>query len=160
LKKTNIIFIVLIVFLVLTGFFWFQVMTIKEPPPVKPPEESRLRGKDAEAFVKLAEALLVGDVRQPLRLYMRDPFVRQEVVVTAPVVKTEPVDKLVLSSIIHSNSNALAVVNGKILAEGDTIYDKESGVEFMVGNIEHDKVEIINGDKKYTLKTKSKVASR
>jgi hypothetical protein len=67
------------------------------------------------------------------------------------LTQLDPARIFTLSSIIYSDLNARAVVNGMILAEGDSIYDEGSGFEFMIESIQVDKVEVINGDKRYTL---------
>ena len=43
------------------------------------------------------------------------------------------------------------MVNGEIMAEGDTLYDTESGTKFMIESIEVDKVEVASDKRKYTL---------
>ena len=149
--KNGAIFIVLILFLAITAFFWFQILRVRDLPPGNHPSPLAVSGADATAFIKLAQELLI-DYREPMNnLYGRDPFLKNKSTEEI-ATKIDPTGKLVLSSIIYSDSNALAVVNGKILAEGDTIYDQEFGFEFMIENIETNKVEINDGDKKYTLK--------
>ena len=150
--KNSIIFIVLFLFLAVTAFFWFQVLTIKDAPLVTPSSPPVITAEEAEEFIKLAQELLI-DYRPELpELYGRDPFIREVLPIEqARAARSEPSDNLVLSSIIHNDLHALAVVNGKILAEGDTIYDEESGISFMIQNIQTDKVEIMDGENKYTL---------
>jgi hypothetical protein len=152
--KNNLVFIVLFLFLAVTIFFWFQVLTIRDLPPVNEKSPPVITPEEAENFVALAQELLI-DYREPLpELYGRDPFIKEGIVEQVEVAKIEPSDNLTLSSIIHSDLNALAVINGKILAEGDTIYDEETGTRFMIENIEVDKIEIIDGEKTYTLEVK------
>jgi hypothetical protein len=144
--KNNAILIVLLVFLVMTLFFWFQVLRIKDLPVVKRPVPPGISGAEAESFIKLAEELLI-DYREPLmNLCRRDPFFRN-MPSDVPEVEEKTSDEFVLSSISYSELYALAVVNGEILAEGDAI----PGCEFVIENIEADKVEISNGESKYTL---------
>jgi len=144
--KNNAIFIILLFFLAMTFFFWFQVLRIEDLPPVDRVATAGITGAQAEAFIKLAEELLI-DYREPLRSLSRgDPFVKWKPSST-PESEVEEPSKFVLSSVIYSDLHALAVVNGKILAEGDTV----PGYEFMIQNIEVDKVEISDGRKKYTL---------
>jgi type II secretory pathway component PulC len=144
--KNSAIFIIVLIFLAMTLFFWFQVLKIKDLPPAKRLATGGITGAQAEAFIKLAEELLI-DYREPLRnLSRRDPFVKWKPS-SAPEIQVETRDKFVLSSVIYSDLHALAVVNGEILAEGDTI----PGYKFMIENIEVDKVEISDGQKKYTL---------
>lgn len=150
--KNNAIIIILLLFLAVTSFFWFQVLRIRElPPPAATSTSSTIDGKEAEAFVKLAEELLI-NYKEPLpELYGKDPFYREKPV-EETVARLEPTRTLTLSSIIYSDLNARVVVNGMILAEGDTIYDESSGSEFMIESIHVDRVEIISGDDRYTLK--------
>ena len=144
--KNSAIFIILSFFLAMTLFFWFQVLKVEDLAPEKRLVASEITGAQAEAFVKLAEELLI-DYRKPLgSLRRRDPFVRRKPSST-PAVEIKTPDKFVLSSVIYNDLYALAVVNGKVLAEGDII----PGHKFMVENIEVDKVEISDGKKKYTL---------
>jgi len=152
--KNNLVFIVLFLFLAVTVFFWFQVLMVRDLPPVDQQSPPVITPEEAENFVALAQELLI-DYREPLpELYGRDPFIKEGIVEQIEVAKMEPSDNLTLSSIIHSDMNALAVINGKILAEGDTIYDEETGTRFMIENIEVDKIEIIDGEKTYTLEVK------
>jgi hypothetical protein len=81
----------------------------------------------------------------------RDPFVKEGPNDQLEIKKVEPSKRFVVSSIIYSNSNALAVINGRIMAEGDTIYDQEFRLPFLIENIEDGRVEISDGEKKYTL---------
>lgn len=149
--KNNAIFIILLLFLAVTLFFWFQVLKVKDLPPVKSSAAPGITGAQAEAFIKLAEELLI-DYREPLpNLGRRDPFVKWKPSTAPETDEIQTADKFVLSSVIYSDLHALAVVNGKILAEGDTV----PGYEFMIQNIEVDKVEISDGKKKYTLEITS-----
>ena len=148
--RNNAIIIVLLIFLAVTSFFWFQSMSTGDLPAVKSPTPPVVSGKEAENFIRRAEELLI-DYREPLpELYGRDPFHKEK-----PIEETEtavdPSRIFTLSSIIFSDLNALAVVNDEILAEGDTIYDRASGSEFMIESIEVDRIEVINNDKKYIL---------
>ena len=149
--KNHAILIVLLLFLTATAFFWFQVWRIKDLPPGKSVSPPVISAAEAEAFIKLAQELLI-DYREPiLSLYGRDPFVKEDPNDQLEIKKVEPSMRFVVSSIIYSNSNALAVINGKIMAEGDTIYDQELGLPFLIENIEDGRVEISDGEKKYTL---------
>ena len=148
--RNNAIIIALLLFLAVTSFFWFQSLRTRDLPPAKAPTPPVVSGKEAEEFIRRAEELLI-DYREPLpEIYGRDPFYKEK-----PVEEVEaaldPSRIFTLSSIIFSDLHALAVVNGEILAEGDTLYDKESGSEFMIESIEVDRVEVINNDKKYIL---------
>ena len=150
--RNNAILIVLLLFLVATLFFWFQVLRIKDLPPgrsVSPPVA--VTPAEAEAFIKLAQELLIDYEEPMLRLYGRDPFARQELEIQPKTRPIEPSEKFIVSSIIYSDTNALVVINGEIMAEGDTIYDQEIGSVFMIENIEADRVEINDGESKYTL---------
>ena len=151
--KNNAIIIILLLFLAVTSFFWFQSLRIKDLPPVKQAANTpTVNGKEAEAFITLAEEILVG--RETLllpELYGKDPFYRERPVEQIEVVEIDPARILILSSIMYSDSHPLAVVNGMILAEGDTIYDRTSDSDFMIESIEVDKVSVISGDEKYTL---------
>jgi hypothetical protein len=148
--KNHAILIVLLLFLTATAFFWFQVWRIKDLPPGKSVSPPVISAAEAEAFIKLAQELLI-DYREPiLSLYGRDPFVKEGSNDQLEIEKVEPSKKFVVSSIIYGSSNALAVINGRIMAEGDTIYDQEFGF-FLIENIEDGRVEISDGEKKYTL---------
>ena len=150
--KNNAIIIILLLFLVVTFFFWFQLIRIKDLPAEANPARPTVNGKEAEAFIILAEELLVRYDRGPLpELYGKDPFYKEETVEQAEVVKIDPSKTLTLSSIMYSDLHPLVVVNGMILAEGDTIYDERSGFDFMIESIEVDEVAVISGDEKYTL---------
>ena len=125
-------------------------MKTRDLPVAKSPTPPVISGKEAENFIRRAEELLI-DYREPLpELYGRDPFYKEK-----PVEETgtavDPSRVFTLSSIIFSDLHALAVVNNEILAEGDTLYDRESGSEFMIESIEVDRIEVINNDKKYIL---------
>lgn len=149
--KNNAIIIILLLFLAMTSFFWFQSTQIKDLPIEKASVKSTVNGAEAEEFIKTAEELLM-DYRDPLpELYGRDPFYREKPAETLKEVEINPAITLTISSIMYSELNALAVVNGMILAEGDTIHDEASGSDFMIESIEVDKVAVINGDKRYTL---------
>ena len=151
--KNNAIIIVLLLFLAVTSFFWFQASRIEDLPPVTNSTPSTINGKDAENFVEIAQRLLIDQFnKEPLpELYGRDPFYRELPVEQVELVELDPSRIFILSSIIYSDLNARAVVNGMILAEGDSLYDEGSGSEFMIESIQVDKVEVINGDKRYTL---------
>jgi len=149
--KNNAIVIILLLFLAMTSFFWFQSLRIKDLPIEKNTITSTIDGAKAEAFVKHAEELLIDYREPPPALYGRDPFHREKPVEQDEEVAIDLARAFVVSSIMYSELNALAVVNGMILAEGDTIHDKMSGYDFMIESIEVDKVAVINGDKKYTL---------
>ena len=149
--KNNAIIIVLIFFLAVTSFFWFQSMRIRDLPAEASAIKSTINGAEAEAFIVLAEELLVS-YREPLpELYGKDPFYREKPVDLTEVVKIDPANTLILSSIMYSDLHPLVVVNGMILAEGDTIYDERSGFDFMIESIEIDSVAVISGDDRYTL---------
>ncbi len=149
--KDNAIIIILLLFLAVTSFFWFQSMKIKDLPADVGSVRSTINGAEAEAFIVLAEELLV-KYREPLpELYGKDPFYREKPVDLIEVVKIDPTKTLLLSSIMYSDLHPLAVVNGMILAEGDTIYDEVSGFDFMIESIEVDKIAVISGDDRYTL---------
>lgn len=151
--RGNSVYIILILFLVVTLFFWFHVLRIKDLPPPKISTPPVITGSEAEAFIKLAQEFLI-DYREPLpQFYTRDPFYKEPPMQPEPPkVTKEPSDVFVLSSIVYDNSTPLAVVNGKILAEGDRIFDKEFESGFMIEEIGLGEVEINNGEKKYTLK--------
>jgi len=146
--KNSAISIILSVFLVMTVLFWFQVLRIRDIPPAKQVATPGLTGAQTEAFIKLAEELLI-DYKEPLQDMQRsDPFVRWKPSSAPEVeVELETPDKFILSSVIYSDLHALAVVNGSILAEGDII----PGYKFMIEDIKSGKVEISNGKKRYTL---------
>lgn len=149
--KNNAIIIVLVLFLAMTSFFWFQSLRIKDLPIEMSAIKSTINGKEAEEFIKTAEELLI-DYRDPLpELYGRDPFYREKPAELLEKLEIDPATTLTISSIMYSELNALAVVNGMILAEGDTIHDEKSGFDFMIESIEVDKIAVINGDKRYTL---------
>ena len=155
--KNNAIIIVLLLFLAMTSFFWFQSLRIKDLPIEKSAIKSTINGKEAEEFIKIAEELLI-DYRDPLpELYGRDPFYREKPAELLEKLEIDPATILTVSSIMYSELNALAVVNGMILAEGDTIYDEKSGSDFMIESIEVDKIAVINGDKRYTLEKSREV---
>jgi len=152
--KNNAIIITLLLFLAVTSFFWFQSSRITDLEATKRITPPAISGKDAEDFVKLAEKLLI-KYRDPLpELYGRDPFLREVPVEEIQLAERKPSEIFALSSIIYSDLHALAVVNGEILAEGDTLYSEEAGSEFIIESIEVDRVQIIGGDKKYTLEKK------
>lgn len=158
--KNNAIIIVLVFFLAVTSFFWFQSLRIKDLPAEANAIKSTVNGAEAEAFIVLAEELLVS-YREPLpELYGRDPFYREEPVEQTAIAKIDPSKILILSSIMYSDLHPLVVVNGMILAEGDTIYDEKSGFDFMIESIEIDSVAVISGDEKYTLKKAHKASGR
>jgi hypothetical protein len=140
--KNSVIFIVLLL-LAVTFFFWFQVLRTKDLPFRQPPSGGTI--DDVESIIVLLAGLRTDDLEPTLRLYGRDPFIREEPVESREVVELP--DMPVLSSISYSRSNALAVVNGEILAEGDAIPESE----FMIESIEVDRVEISDGRKKHTL---------
>ncbi|MBD3183200.1 hypothetical protein GF312_12970 [Candidatus Poribacteria bacterium] len=149
--KKNLIPIVLAVFLVSTSYFWMQVLKVHDLPPAKYEGPPRIKGDEAEKFVSMAQELLI-DYKEPLPyFYKRDPFARQQLVEEVKT-KVDPTESFTLTSIIYSGSNSMVVLNGKILAEGDTIYDKESDLEFMIRSIEPDKIEISDGENSYTLR--------
>lgn len=156
--KKNPILTVLLFFLVSTAFFWVQILNIHDLPPAAIASPGVNAGAEAEKFVEMAQELLV-DYRQPLPvIHRKDPFSRMEVKQeVAPV--TDPTAKLRLSSIVYSKSNAFAVINGKIVAEGDTILNKDSGVKFVVEKIGFTTVELSDGSKKYELELAAKVNS-
>lgn len=155
--KNNAIIIILLLFLAMTSFFWFQSLRIKDLPIEMNAIKSTVNGKEAEEFVKLAEELLI-DYKDPLpELYGRDPFYREKPVELLEKLKIDPAATLTISSIMYSELNALAVINGMILAEGDTIYDEKSGSDFMIESIEVDKIAIISGNKRYTLEKSHEV---
>ena len=149
--KNSAIIIILVLFLAVTSFFWFQSLRIKDLPVEANAVRSTINGAEAEAFVVLAEELLVR-YKEPLpELYGKDPFYREKTVEEIKAVKIDPARTLILSSIMYNDLHPLVVVNGTILAEGDTIYDEGSGFDFMIENIEIDKVAVISGDDKYML---------
>jgi len=149
--KNNVIIIILLLFLAVTSFFWFQSLQIRDLPPAKRPAAPAVSGKEAEAFIKLAEELLIS-YRDPLpQIYGRDPFFGGKPVKQTEVVEIDPTTIFTVSSIIYSDLHSLVVVDGEILAEGDSMYDHASGSEYMIENIAVDKIEITDGKKKYTL---------
>lgn len=147
--KNNVIIIILLLFLAVTSFFWFQSLTIKDMPVDEHPVAPTVSGKEAEDFIRLAEELLISYKKPLPEAYGRDPFYREQV---EQVVELDPATIFTLSSIIYNDLNPLVVVDGEILAEGDALYDEQSGSEYMIESIEADIVEITDGDKKYTLK--------
>ena len=149
--KNNAIIIILLLFLAMTSFFWFQALRVKDVPIEESTIVSSINGAEAEAFIKRAEELLVSDRLELEELYGRDPFYREKPVEQETERTIDLARSFVVSSIMYSESNAFVVVNGMILAEGDTIHDGNSGYDFMIESIEVDKVAVINGDKKYTL---------
>ena len=149
--KNNAIIIILLLFLAMTSFFWVQSLQIKDLPIEKASVKSTVNGAEAEEFIKTAEELLIG-YREPLpELYGRDPFYRKKPAELLEKLEIDPATTLIISSIMYSELNALAVVNGMILAEGDTVHDERSGSDFMIESIEVDKIAVINGDKRYIL---------
>ena len=148
--RNTAIFVVLLLFLAATGFFWFQALTIEDLPAVERPIPPTVTGAEAEAFISLAQELLI-EYRGPLpSAFGRDPFILP-VPSEPPKPEVEPSKTFVLSSIFYSDLHALAVINNQIIAEGDTIYDKQSGSEFIVQSIQVDKVEISDGAEEHTL---------
>ena len=155
--KNNAVIIALLLFLALTSVFWFQSLRIKDLPIETSAIKSTINGKEAEDFVRAAEALIT-PYKDPLpELYGRDPFYREKPIELLEKLAIDPAATLTISSIMYSELNALAVVNGMILAEGDTIHDEKSGSDFMIESIEVDKVAVINGKKRYTLEKSHEV---
>jgi hypothetical protein len=158
--KNNAIIIILLLFLAVTSFFWFQSMRVKDLPPGETASTTAISGKDAEQFIRRAEELLTG-YKTPLpTAYGKDPLFDEEPEEQTELVQIDPSKIFVLSSIIYSDSHPLAVVNGEIMAEGDTLYDTESGTKFMIENIEADKVEVASDKRKYTLAKARQSAER
>lgn len=149
--KNSAIFIILFLFLAITAFFWVQVFRTEELPPASLHVPNALSGEEAKSVIYLAKELLI-DNRKPLAyLSGRDPFFTEPPEVQSLETEIKPYEKFILSSVIFNDTYSLAVINGKILAEGDTIHDEESGYEYMVQNIEVDKVEISDSKENYTL---------
>ena len=142
--KNKAVLAILLIFLVATLFFWFQVSKINDLPFKEP--SSGGTTKEVEGFITLVNELFTSDPDPlPSLSGLREPFIREEII--APPVVVTPDKRFILSSIIYSDSYPLAVINGKILAEGDTIPESE----FMIEDIKVDKVEITDGGDKYTL---------
>lgn len=154
--KTNSILIALLVFMVLTSLFWFQVLRIRDLPTPKPKDNPVISGAEAESFVKMAQTLLI-NYKTPLpEISGRDPFYKDYLVqipVVEPKIEKVPSDIFIVSSVIYDKSNPLAVINGRILSEGDKISNRELDSDFMIENISLNEVKINNGHKKYVLKT-------
>ena len=142
--KNRAVFVILVLFLVATLFFWFQIWKIEDLPPKESPPVSTT--EEVEAFVELIKGLPTDEPKPLVKLSGRDPFFMKDAD-DQPGATTKQSENFVLSSIMYSDLSALAVVNGKILFEGDTIPESR----FMIKSIEIDKVEISNGAKKYTL---------
>jgi len=135
----------------MTGFFWVRVARVEELPPMVNPIPPSISGAEAKSIILLAKELLI-DNRKPLPyLSGRDPFFLEIPEAQSLEAQIKPHEKFILSSVIYNDKYALAVINGEILAEGDTIYDIESGYEYLVENIEVDKVEVSDGEGNYTL---------
>ena len=149
--KTSAVIIILFLFLAMTGFFWVRVARVEELPPAVKPIPPSISGAEAKSIILLAKELLI-DNRKPLpHLSGRDPFFVEIPEAQSLEAQIKPHEKFILSSVIYNDKYALAVINGEILAEGDTIYDIESGYEYLVENIEVDKVEVSDGEGNYTL---------
>ena len=153
------IYIVLLLALAITSLFWLRVFRIGDLPPATISSKSTEKEREeAEAFVKLANELLIDDRKSPPVPRGRDPFIMVGVETRAPVeVKPVEVPKIlpVLSSVSYSDLSPLAVMNGKIVAEGDTII--VSDFEFMIERIEIDRVEISDGENTYTVPLRSAI---
>jgi hypothetical protein len=141
----------------MTIYFWVQVMRVEELPPAVRPVAASISGAEAKSVILLAKELLI-DNRRPLPyLSGRDPFFVEIPESQSQEAQIKPHEKFILSSVIYNDKHALAVINGEILAEGDTIYDIESGYQYLVENIEVDKVEVSDGEGNYTLNMISKI---
>jgi len=148
--KDNAILIILLIFLIMTSLFWFQLWNIKDLPTNKDTTPPAVTSDEAEAFINLAQELLI-EYKEPLvDLRGRDPFFMEDKS-NQNIVKENPVEQLMLSSIIYNDLSPYAVINGKIFAEGDKVYDLRSGDEFLIENIEINKVEISDGKSVYNL---------
>jgi len=155
--KNNAILIVLLVFLVITSFFWFQTLRIKELPAAQVNKTPAIMsGAEAASFIELAEKLLIS-YKEPLPgFFGRDPFYRDYMVVIPeppPKIEKAPSEIFILTSVVHNKKNPLAVINGKILSQGDTINNKELESEYIIENIGYKEVKISDGNKKYVLRT-------
>lgn len=155
--KNNSIFIVLFAFLILTSYYWFQVLRIRDLPTPKPKDNSVISGAEAQSFVNVAQTLLL-DNKTPLPVITgRDPFYKDYLVqipVVIPKVEKSPSEVFIVSSVIYNKSNPLAVINGKILSEGDSISNVELESDYMIENIAFKEVKINDGHKRYVLKAK------
>jgi hypothetical protein len=154
--KNNPILIILLGFLAITSYFWLQVFRIKElPVPQSNKTNAVISGKEAEAFIKLADTLLI-DYKGPLpEVYGRDPFYKDYMVVipeAPPKIEKAPAEVFILTSVVYNKNNPLAVINGKILSEGDTITNNELESRFIIENIGYQEVRINDGNKKYVLR--------
>ena len=142
--KNNAIIIVLLLFLAVTSFFWFQSLKTQKMPAKTTIAASEVSGRKAEEFIRRVEMVTMRHEEPLPHLYGRDPFYKEKPALDLSKTFT-------LSSVSYSASNALAVVNGKILAEGDTLYEPNSGLTIVVKSIEVDGVKVINDDKEYIL---------
>lgn len=150
--KNTAIYVVLLLALAVTSLFWLRVFRIGDLPPAKISSRNiEKEREEAEAFVKLANELLISDGKPPPVLRGRDPFVMVVETKVEPLEIKQDVPKAlpVLSSVSYSDLSPLAVMNGKIVAEGDTIVVSKS--EFMIERIEIDRVEISDGENTYTV---------
>jgi len=155
--KNNPIFIVLLAFLVLTSFFWFQILKIRDLPTPKPKDNSVISGAEAQSFVNVAQTLLLDNKTSLPAMVGRDPFYKDYLVqipVVIPKVEKAPSEVFIVSSVIYNKSNPLAVINGRILSEGDRISNVELESDFMIENIAFNEVKINDGHKRYILKAK------
>jgi hypothetical protein len=150
--RNTAIYVVLFLALAITSVFWLRVFRIGDLPPAKISSRSTEKEREeAEAFVKLANELLIDDKKPLPALRGRDPFVMVVETKVQPLEIKQDAPKIlpVLSSVSYSDLSPLAVMDGKIVAEGDTIVVSES--EFMIEKIEIDRVEISDGEDTYTI---------
>lgn len=155
--RNNPILIILMVFLAVTSFFWFQILRIKELPAARVEKTPViLSGAEASLFIELADKLLIS-YKEPLPgFFGRDPFYRDYLVVIPeppPKIEKAPSEIFILTSVVYNKRNPLAVINGKILSQGDTINNKELESEYIIENIGYKEVKISDGNKKYVLRT-------
>ena len=142
--KNKAIFIILLLFLVATFFFWFQVRRVKDLPYKRPTLGGSV--KEVEEFRTLVhEVTTIEPLPLPDLTGLPGPFDIKPLIIVKP--PDEKKSEFILSSISYSSLHPLVVINGKILAEGDTIPESK----FMIENIEFDKVEISDGKDKRTL---------
>lgn len=156
--KNNLILIALTVFLAATSFFWIQVLRIRDLPTPQPENKSIISGAEAQAFVEVAQSLLI-DYKSPMpEAYKREPFYKDYLVqIPEEKPKTKPPSEVfIVSSVIYNKSRPFAVINGKILAEGDSISNAEFDYDFTIENIAFNEVKINDGQKKYVLRTMEK----